>query len=319
MLQVGGTGFTTAAAQNLRVHVVDAQARHDVRVQLRHPAGACFAYDHVRDHEVGFGAAESMAGERRQRTNEFMRCLQRGFIDGQRLLQPRVVARSEQFKMLVDDDERERLCWRVEPMQLQRQAFGRRARTDAGRIEALQHAQRGLQLIDFDFEFGGQVEQDLVKRGREVALIVERFDQEDDEALVAHRQLERRELFHEEFAQALFGFAQLQWGAVVFVGLRLAGEVVEAPVRAVGAVIAVEIGAAVVAVVAVVGGVGIVRAVGRGRRRFSGQRRGVVVLQRVDRAVRADARGGVEPLVFPLQQRVLGQRLFNFLLQFDGR
>ena len=52
----------------------------------------------------------------------------------------------------------------AEPVQLQRQALGGRARADAGRIKALQHAQRGLQFVEFDFEFGRQICKDFIER-----------------------------------------------------------------------------------------------------------------------------------------------------------
>ena len=48
-----------------------------------------------------------------------MRCFQCGLVDGQRLLQARVVARGEQFEMLIDDDERQRFRRGFEPVQLQ--------------------------------------------------------------------------------------------------------------------------------------------------------------------------------------------------------
>ncbi|MGF6957107.1 hypothetical protein QFZ97_002972 [Paraburkholderia youngii] len=49
----------------------------------------------------------------------------------------------------------------------------------------MQQRKRGVQFVDIDFEFFGQVGQHFFERGGEIAVVVERFDQERDERAVA--------------------------------------------------------------------------------------------------------------------------------------
>ena len=61
-------------------------------------------------------------------------------------------------------------------LQLQRQTLGGVACADAGGFHALQMLQRDRQLVCVDLELGGKELEQLLERGREIAVLVERVD-----------------------------------------------------------------------------------------------------------------------------------------------
>ncbi|MNT24401.1 hypothetical protein D3C86_1331360 [compost metagenome] len=86
LLQARRPRFALRAAQNLRIHVVDAQPWHDVRIERRDPPAAALAHEHVGHHEVGLGTVERMPRIRRQRANQFVSRLQCYFVHLERFL-----------------------------------------------------------------------------------------------------------------------------------------------------------------------------------------------------------------------------------------
>jgi hypothetical protein len=109
---------------------------------------------------------------------------------------------------------------------LQRQAFLRIARTDAGRIEVLQVAQGDAEFFEQGFAqlvvFADQQVDQLVQRLRQVAVVTQGFDQEADQRPFAVGQLGHRHLRAEVLAQGIrrgLGFAAV---GVVVVGVALA-------------------------------------------------------------------------------------------------
>ena len=129
--------------------------------------------------------------------------------------------------MMRDDVERKRARRRcIEPQQLQLEAFGRRAPADARRIEAMQQRERGAQFVEIDFEFLGQVGLHFLERGREIAVFVERFDQEGDQRAVALIRLGHAQLRGQVIAQRGGRFVDLQRRQIVVVGTGIRAAVV---------------------------------------------------------------------------------------------
>ena len=136
----------------------------------------------------------------------------------QLLAQPREVAGGKQFQVVGDDFECEGARRRrFETQQLQLQALRCRTRADAGRIEAVQQRERRVQLVGIDFQFGGQVGEDLVECRTQIAVLVERFDQERDERTIARARLGDAQLGHQMVAQRRRRFVDLQRRHVVVV------------------------------------------------------------------------------------------------------
>ena len=71
--------------------------------------------------------------------------------------------------------------------ELQRQAFGQIARADADRIEALQHAQHRLDILDL----GAQPVGDFVEIGAQIARFVDAVDQGQADQAVVRRSAPR--------------------------------------------------------------------------------------------------------------------------------
>ena len=71
--------------------------------------------------------------------------------------------------------------------ELQRQAFAQAARADARRLEVLQVLQRDLQLVEIDLQLRGQERDQLLQALREIAVVVQRIDQEGDQLVVPRR------------------------------------------------------------------------------------------------------------------------------------
>lgn len=221
--------------------------------------------------------------------------------------------------MLRYDIERERARrGRIQPQQLQLQAFGRGPRADARRIEAVHERERRVQFVDVDFELRRQIGEHFVERRAQVAVVVERFDQERDERAIARARLRDAQLRHQMIAQRRRGFVDLHRRQIVVVGCGGgAAEVVEIPlarVAAVGRIAVVFVDAG--GFVALGALIRRSRAVRRAGHRLGRGRRGRL---RDHRAVGRDAQGARDPVVVVLEQRVLRDRRCDFLLQFERR
>jgi len=87
------------------------------------------------------------------------------------------------------------------PAQLQRKAFARPAPADSERLQVLQVAQRDAELFDPDHRFGLHQRGDFLEALPEIAVLVERIDQQLDERTVAGQQVHQRELLVQVVAQ----------------------------------------------------------------------------------------------------------------------
>jgi hypothetical protein len=149
-----------------------------------------------------------------QAENELLRRAQRVIACARRGLQAREIPLGEQFQVMLDDVEGEladrlvhgalaarftgRCAARAD---LQRQALGRRAGTDARRVEILQVAQRNRQLVQLDVGLGCQQCRDVLEALRQVSVLVKRVDQHRDKRTVAFSEIGKGELGVEMIAQ----------------------------------------------------------------------------------------------------------------------
>ena len=85
--------------------------------------------------------------------------------------------------------------------QLQQQALRKRPGADPDRLEAVQQAERGGDLVGLDLEFLGQHCRDVLERELQVAVIVEFVDQQRDQRPVALRAACGGQLAEQVFAQ----------------------------------------------------------------------------------------------------------------------
>ncbi len=105
----------------------------------------------------------------------------------------------------------------------------------------MQQRKRGIQFVEVDFEFFGQIGQHFFECGGKVAVVVERFDQEGDQRAVARTRLGDAQLRHQVIAQRGARFVDLQRRQVVVVrGVARAAVVVEIPLRRVAVTVARE-------------------------------------------------------------------------------
>ena len=178
---------------------------------------------------------------------------------------------------------------------LESQAFGQVARADADRLKMLQVLKSDRQVVVIHVEFRRQHFADFFERLRQITVVAQRIDQQADQALVALRQVEQRQLRRKMRAQArrLFGERPV---VVIFI--------VVAAGAAVGrAVFDIERGWFF-----------------RARRRFlsavgrCGGHFGVFRLRRF-----ALRRGGVGSAIDPLQQRIILEQALDFLVEFERR
>ena len=192
-------------------------------------------------------------------------------------------------------DLSEALC-----LQLQAQRFGKVARAHPRRVAGLQQAQRHFQVVEFQLQFLGQHLENLFEGLFQVSVVVERLDQRADQAAVQVAHAHHRDLRQQVFAQGRFGGGHLARRAfivVVVAGARAgAGKVAVGEIRA---------------------------ALGAFRRPESvGQRFGLHLLagaEHLGRAVGGVALAVGLRVVVALEQRILGEDLFDLLVQLDGR
>ena len=178
-------------ADRVGVQVVDAQLGHHVRVQHDLPAapdfctmtsGTMMLASARLNGRPGFGSSATISA-----------CASRSSSSSAPVTahQPLQVAPGQQRQVVLADDDRDhlRLAARL-GAQLQRQAFGQVACADAGRLHALQEAQRAAQtrqqlvvrlvgLVVDTLRAGlpAQLRGDLLERIGQIAVLVQRLDQ----------------------------------------------------------------------------------------------------------------------------------------------
>jgi hypothetical protein len=104
------------------------------------------------------------------------------FVNLQRF-EPRVVAHGQQFQVMIDDRHAPPLRM-LQTAQLQAQAFGRVARAGGSKLCSSVSIACTSSTSNSS---SSAVPPDFLERCAQVAVVVERFDQEDGQALVAWR------------------------------------------------------------------------------------------------------------------------------------
>ncbi len=325
MRAVGPVG-AARAAQRLRIQVVDAQLGHDVGVQRHLQPAPAAAHDDIGHHGVGFGVLERAAGLGLALLNQRLRLAQQFLAGTGECAQALEVALGQQLQMLLADQQRQRLRRAARTgAQLQAQAFGQVARAHARRLHAVQPVQRALQaraqilvrlgVVDRHAQHLGQPRGDVVQRVGQVAVAVQRLDQDLQRSAVLAAQahaghLPAQVLLQRDRAAAALELAVVRVGrgaAVEAGGLADAVEVVALgtvlPVLALGGaeVVGLDLGKCAVAAVAAVEIVALRRRIGLG---FGAFRRRGVEGQR---------------LVVGFEEGVQLEHLLDFLLQLQCR
>mmetsp|Transcript_42777 Transcript_42777/g.69785 ORF Transcript_42777/g.69785 Transcript_42777/m.69785 type:complete len:363 (-) Transcript_42777:210-1298(-) len=216
--------------------------------------------------------------------------------------------------MALADQDRNHLGRTAWPRaQLQHQAFRQVARTDAGRLQALQQAVGDAQPVQQLLALLGVLGQggsDLVQSVFEVAVFVQRFDQHLYGGPILGRQVQAGELLGQVLGQrGLGGFLALALAVIVAAAGAAAGRQLADAVEvvALGAVLPVlALGAAEV-LGAQFGGIAALGLAGRGLGAALGRR----VRSQLGRADRE--------LLLRLQQRVAGEHLLDLLVQLQRR
>ena len=105
--------------------------------------------------------------------------------------------------MLAHDCEGDGACRCVlrQRGQLQFQAFGRRACADAGGLQVLQVLQRNAQFFRLDVEFRRQQFGQFFQRLGEIAVLIERFDEQGHQVAVTVGEVEQAQLRQQVLAQ----------------------------------------------------------------------------------------------------------------------
>src|SRR6266540_997993 len=101
--------------------------------------------------------------------------------------------------------------------ELQRQALGGVAGADAGGLHALQVLERDRQLVGLELDFLREELEQLLERGREVTILIERIDQRRNDLAIAQRKIEQRELGVQVIAQRIRSHLLRQEGLVIVV------------------------------------------------------------------------------------------------------
>src|SRR3954469_10209423 len=296
LLQLRGDarpGTAARAGGDLRVQAVDPQARHGVGVEVGAPHVLALAHHHVGNHIARLDACERGAGTRVERLDQALRRAQRFLVGAGGALQPRVIATGEELEVLLGDLEREHVRGGIiafaRHAQLQAEAFAGRAGADAGGLEGLQMAQRDGEFFGLELGFGGEKRRDFFERLREVAVLVERVDQQLDQDAVSLAEVGERELRAQMVAQRC-RFRGAEIAVTVLVVIACA-----APVRR-------DVG----------------RPVGLGRRRLGRRRGGAAAGDRGlrDRLPHAAA---VFLVILALERGVLHQQPVDLLVELDRR
>src|SRR5882672_4753765 len=197
-------GLTAIVLQDICIHAVDAQLRQRVGVEARHPDILCFLHYDVGDDIARLAGGERGAGTRVEALDQSLGRSQLVVADLQRFLEPCKVARREKLEVLVRDGEgrgaaRRGLGQREE---LQLETLRAIARTHARGVQVLQMPESDVQLLGPDLQLLRHELRQLLQGLREIAVFVQRFDQERDQVAVARFELGQGELPVQVLAQA---------------------------------------------------------------------------------------------------------------------
>ena len=239
-----------------------------------------------------------------------MRLAQVLVIAIERFLQLVEIALGKQREVLLDDLQCASTCYQRhlrKSADLQCEAFGSVACADAGRFETLHQLERDLQFLRLDLQLLRQARVNFFQRLFEVTILVECIDDEFDQRAVAKFAYGQPHLFQQMLTQRRLVRFQLRARVVIFRSFRRARYVIEAPLAFIGGCFIVA--AAFEAAFAFVRRRG--RRFARGR---IGRRRG-----RRDGAIGKQTHGIVERIVDALEHRIVGQDLFQLLVQFECR
>ena len=306
LLQLGGHVAVAAPllGENLGIQTVDAQTGIGVRVDVGRPLALELFHNHVRRDVACLDLSIASSRTRVQAGDQGLGGLQILVVIAGDSTQLGEIAGRQQFKVFLDDDQRHVAIVLVrQGLQLQAQAFLQIARTDSGRVEVLDVTQRDFELFELDLVFRRQGFPQLLQGRREVAVVVERFDQEANQTAVAFVQLGHPELPAEMLAQADVGGMGIVAVAVVVLIATGSGE-----------------GAGI-------GSPAIVIDFGRRTRRFDFPVLARLALFAAFAARLLVARGiellrvgkGLRPFIFAFQHGIFEQITLDFLLHFNGR
>ena len=212
------------AANGRGVEVVDAQARHHVRVEQHLEVAPAALHHHVGHDDLRLRVGKGPAGLGLAGQDQRLGLTQQGLVSAGGGHQPLHVAPRQQVQVLGAQRQRQiagrgdRAC-----AQLDRQAFGQRARAHAGRVQALQPvqgtAQPAAQVIGIVFvEPAGQGFGNVFQAVGEVAILVEGFDQHHQGGGVPGRQPQARDL-----AAQVVGQADVEGAPLLRIHLVVAG------------------------------------------------------------------------------------------------
>ena len=196
-------------------------------------------------------------------------------------------------------DDLQRLCamWRCDRQhrELQLQAFAKVARADAGWIQILQMPQGNVQIVDINVQFRRQHRDQFGEILLQIAIVVQRVDQQRDELLIVRGNLGQRQLGVQVFAQGLRLGRNLGILDFIIVVARSAVAVVFLETRSVGAAMRVAGGRVSVGIIRGGDGCGGLGGARRRRSRLFGQ------------------------AVLAFEQRIVLQEFLDLLIEFHRR
>ena len=174
------------------------------------------------------------------------------------------------------------------------QAFGGIARTHTGRIETLQQPECRAQFVGIDLRLSGTQRQEFFERVLQIAIVVERLDQQIDQRAITCARLRAGQLTPKMLPQARAGPGPVDGGGFVVIGTRLVAAPLERRFRR--------------PITAVRGRrcIGLCLAAGGGRRLS-------------DRAIGTQMQRSRLWIVVALEQWIVCHRLVDFLIQLQGR
>src|SRR5882672_7573631 len=189
--------------QDICIHAIDAQLRQRVGVEARNPDILDFLH-----YDVGYDIARLDRRKRGARTrvkalDQALGLAQLVVSALQRLPEPRKIAGSEELEVLMRDGEGRGAARRGlgQGKQLQLETLRAIAGTHARRVKILQVLESNLQLLGLDLQFLRHELRQLLQGLREIAVFVQRFDQERDQVAVAWFELGQSELPVQVLAQ----------------------------------------------------------------------------------------------------------------------
>ena len=210
------------ATQGSGVNVVHAQTRHDVGVEL-HAELLTTAPDpghqHVGHDGVALHVGKTAPGARLQPRNHRHGAACALFAGAAGLHESAHIAARQQFQRLLADAQRgvQHVGIGCAPMlqrlELQRQAFAQVARAHAGGLQALQQPQCHREAVHQFFGLlqiaARQARSQLVERVGQVAIVIQRFDEEAQRRPIHLGQTQRQCLAVQEVGQGFVDMRQL--------------------------------------------------------------------------------------------------------------